>query len=117
MKKKWSDRFKELYLNTNRTLSIEEYEYCIDEYIRLHENRSAFQWILAIICFVLGLLLLAYSSVVGSVFFIAMAAYFNLNSTNHAQMADILNINRIQAMLINKYSKGAKENDRNENRA
>jgi len=115
MKKKWSNRFKELYLNSNRTLSIEEYEYCVDEYIRHHETRSAFQWILAIVCFVLGLLLLANTFVAVSVFFIALAAYFNLNSTNHAQMADFLNINRIQAMLINKHFKEAKENGRIEN--
>lgn len=103
--RKWSKEFKELYLNPNRTLNMEEYEFCLSEFNRNHEKRSIFQWILAIICIGLGLWLLADNVVFGSVLLIALAAYFNLNSANHALMSDVLSANRLQAMLINKHAK------------
>jgi len=102
---KWSKEFKELYSNSNRTLSMEEYEFCLSEFNRIHEKRSIFQWVLAIICFGLGLWLLADNVVFGSVLLLALAAYFNLNSSNHALMSDILSANRLQAMLVNKHAK------------
>lgn len=102
---KWSKEFKELYSNPNQTLSMEEYEFCLSEFNRNHEKRSIIQWILAIICFGLGLLLLADNVVFGSVLLIALAAYFNLNSTNHALMSDILSANKLHAMLVNKHAK------------
>jgi hypothetical protein len=102
---KLSKEFKELYSNPNRTLSMVEYEFCLSEYIRIHEKRSIYQWILAIICFGLGLWLLADNVVFGSVLLIALAAYFNLNSTNHAIMSDVLSADRLQAMLVNKHAK------------
>ena len=102
---KWSKEFKEIYSNPNRTLSMEEYEFCFSEYTRNHEKRSIFQWILAIICFGLGLWLLAENVVFGSVLLITLAAYFNLNSANHALMSDVLSVNRLQAMLFNKHAK------------
>lgn len=102
---KWSKEFQELYANPNRTLNMEEYEFCLSEFNSNHEKRSIYQWVLAIISFGLGLWLLTDNLVFGSVFLIVLAAYFNLNSTNHALMSDVLSANRLQAMLINKHTK------------
>jgi hypothetical protein len=103
--KSFSKEFLELYSNPKLTLSMEEYDLCMSEFRDNHEKRSIVQWILSIICFGLGLWLLAINVVLGSVLFIALAAYFNLNSTNHSLMSDVLSANRLQAMLINKNAK------------
>jgi hypothetical protein len=99
---KWSSEFQALWSRPNRTLKMDEYEFCLSEFTRKHEKRSIFQWVLAIGFFGVGLWLLVANVVFGSVFFIALAAYCNLNSTNHALLSEILNANRLQAMLIHK---------------
>ena len=82
-----------------------EYELCLSEFTEKHEKRAILQWVLAIIFFGVGLWLLFDNVVFGSVFFVALAAYCNLNSTNHALMSEILNANRLHAMLINHQTK------------
>lgn len=97
---KWTEKFQELYTNTNRILNMEEYEFCMKEFNKRHETRAVIQWILAIVCFCIGLWFFIEGAVIGAVFLISLAAYFNINSTNHALVSDLIYANRIQAMLI-----------------
>jgi len=101
----FSSQFRELWSNENKSLDIEKYELCLSEFQGAHNKRTMIQWVLAILFFGAGLWALYSDATFIAIVLLVLAAYFNLNSTHHILMSEIMNLHRLLAMLINKHTR------------
>jgi hypothetical protein len=106
---KFSNQFRELWSNGNRSLDIEKYELCLSELQSAHDKRTMIQWSLAILFFGAGLWALYFSATFIAVALLIFAGYCNLNSANHILMSEIMNTHRLLAMLVNKHTRDLEE--------
>lgn len=101
---KWSPRFRELWGNQSKSLDIDEYEFCRTEFQNAHDKKCAPKYIATILLLCLGLWALHEGTIVMAVLMLALSANFNLASAHHVLMSEIMNTQRLLAMLINKQS-------------
>lgn len=105
---KWSTTFKELLSNENKSLDINEYDFCVNEWTGAHESKTIRYYIYTIILFVGGLWAVYEHAIFIAVLLLALAANYNRQSSHHVLMSEIMNHQRLLAMLINKESQDIK---------
>ncbi len=102
---KFSERFLELFSNENKTLDINEYDDCVNEWANAHNSKTMRYYIYSIILFVGGMWAVYEQIWFMAVLLLALAANYNLKSAHHILMSEIMSHQRLLAVLINKVSK------------
>jgi hypothetical protein len=97
-----SDEFKNIWLKQANSIDMQQYEYCLNEWKHQHEKKMIYTLILTIILFGLGLWALYESIYFVAVILLIFAANFNLKSNQHILVTELMDIQRLSAMLINK---------------
>ena len=98
----WSSTFHELLNNQSKTLDIQQYDYCLNEWKAAHEKKTMINYALAILLFVAGLWAVWENSLFMAVLLLALAANFNRQSSHHVLFAELMGSQRLLAMLLNK---------------
>lgn len=101
---KLSGKFQELWANQSRSLSISEYEQCLNEWQSAHDKKMMSKYVIMFVLFFAGLWALSAGATVLAVILLAVAANFNLVSAHHILTSENMNMQRLLAMLINKQS-------------
>ncbi len=99
---KFSDKFIELLSNKKKSLDINEYDYCVAEWAKVHESKMIRYYIYTAILFLSGMWAVYEQSWFIAVLLLALAANYNRQSSHHILMSEIMNHQRLLAMLINK---------------
>lgn len=99
-----SPRFRELWSNEKRSLDISEYEECLNEWQCGYRNQSMKKSVAKLIFFCAGLWALYTDVIFLAVLLLALAAYFQLLESLHVVLYEIMNQNKLLAMLINEQS-------------
>jgi hypothetical protein len=97
-----SEEFKNIWLNENRSIDVQQYEYCLDERKAMYEKKAMSIYIIAIILFSLGLWALYENSYFVAIFLTIIAANFKSKSDDYMVLAEIMDMQRLLAMFINK---------------
>jgi len=103
---KFSGRFRELWANESRTLDMAQYEACLNEWKAAHEKKTVIHYILTILLFLGGLWAVYEHAVFLAVLVLALAANSNRQSSHHMLMSELMDTQRLLAMLVNKQSEG-----------
>jgi hypothetical protein len=101
---KWSATFRELLSNNARTLDIQQYDFCLNEWKDAHDKKMIKNYLLMIMLFCAGLWAVWESAFFMAVLLLALAGNFNRQSSHHTLMSEIMGTQRLLAMLINKQS-------------
>lgn len=101
---KWSATFRELFSNNARTLDIQQYDFCLNEWKDAHDKKMIKNYLLMIVLFCAGLWAVWESAFFMAVLLLALAGNFNRQSSYHILMSEIMGTQRLLAMLINKQS-------------
>lgn len=101
---KWSTTFRKLLSNDARTLDIQQYDFCLDEWKSAHDKKMIKNYLLMIMLFCAGLWAVWESAFFMAVLLLALAGNFNRQSAHHTLMSEIMGTQRLLAMLINKQS-------------
>jgi hypothetical protein len=101
---KWSTTFEELWSNEARTLDIQQYDICLNEWKAAHEKKMIKNYLLMIVLFCAGLWAVSQSAYFMAVLLLAFAGNFNLKSAHHGLMSEIMASQGLLAMLINRQS-------------
>ena len=102
---KFSNQFRELWSNENRSLDIEKYELCLNEWQSANDKKMIAKYAITILLFCAGLWALYENAIFMAVLMLALAANFNLISAHHILLSEIMNTHRLLAMLINKHTR------------
>lgn len=102
---KLSNQFRELWNNENRSLDIEKYELCLNEWQSAHDKKMITKYVITILLFCAGLWALYENAIFMAVLMLALAANLNLISAHHILLSEIMNTHRLLAMLINKHTR------------
>ncbi len=102
--KKWSTSFVEYMGNEARTLDIQQYEFCLDEWMKAHEKKMITSYLMAIALFCVGLWAVYEHVIFLAVLTLALAANFNRQSADHILVSEVMDTERLLGMLINKQS-------------
>ena len=100
----WSTTFRELLSNESRTLDIQQYDFCQNEWKGAHDKKTMVNYLLTILLFCAGLWAVWESAFFVAVLLIALAANFNRQSAHHILVSEIMGSQRLLAMLINRQS-------------
>jgi anti-sigma-K factor RskA len=100
-KSTWSPEFLDLLNSPSKALSIEQYDLCQREWKAAHEKKTLRNYWLAIAFFVAGLIAVLANVPFMAVLLIALAANFNRQSADHVLFAELLESQRLLAMLVN----------------
>lgn len=95
---KWSDSFKELM--ARKSLNLEEYEFCINEWKGAHVSKMIRYYVYAIILFCGGLWAVYEQLWFIAVLLLALAANYNRQSSHHILIDEIIEIQRLLAKFI-----------------
>ncbi len=109
---KFSDRF--IQLLGNKTLDINEYDYCVVEWAKAHESKMIRYYIYTAIFFIGGMWAVFEQIWFMAVLLLALAANYNRQSSHHILMSEIMRHQRLLAVLVNKVSKDM-QSDASEN--
>jgi len=101
----WSTNFRELMANEARALDIQQYESCLDEWKSAHEKKTIKTYVITIVLFGAGLWAVYAHAVFMAVLLLALAANFNRQSSHHILISEIMDTQRLLAMLVNKQSR------------
>lgn len=99
---KWSNAFGEIMSKENITL--EEYEYCLNEWKGAHEGRMIRHYIYAIILFCGGLWAVNEQVWFIAVLLLALASNYNRQSSHHILFTEIMELHRLLAKLTHNAS-------------
>ena len=102
---KFSNQFRELWSNENRSLDIEKYELCLNEWQSANDKKMIAKYAITILLFCAGLWALYENAIFMAVLMLALAANFNRQSSHHILMTEIMDTQRLLAMLINDQSR------------
>jgi hypothetical protein len=97
----WSAEFVALLNNPSKSLNMEQYDYCQREWKAAHERKTLRNYWLAIAFFVAGLAFVLAGVPFLAVLLIALAANFNRQSADHILLAELLESQRLLAMVVN----------------
>jgi len=100
----WSANFRELLSNEARSLDIQQYEFCLDEWKSVHDKKMITNYLITILLFCAGLWAVYEHTLFMAVLLLALAANFNRQSSHHILVSEIMGTQRLLAMLINKQS-------------
>lgn len=100
----WSTTFRELLSNESRTLDIQQYDFCLNEWKDAHDKKMIINYLITILLFCAGLWAVWESAFFMAVLLIALAANFNRQSAHHILVSEIMGSQRLLAMLINRQS-------------
>lgn len=100
----WSTTFQELFSNEARTLDIQQYDFCLNEWKSVHDKKMITNYLLTIVLFGAGLWAVWESAFFMAVLLLALAANFNRQSAHHILVSEIMGSQRLLAMLINEQS-------------
>ena len=100
----WSTTFRELLSNESRTLDIQQYDLCLNEWKAAHDKKTITNYLLTILLFCAGLWAVWENAFFMAVLLIALAANFNRQSAHHILVSEIMGSQRLLAMLINRQS-------------
>jgi len=98
---KFTESFLEYWGNKDRSLGIEEYEFCLNEWQRAHNGKMIKNYVITIILFCLGLWAVYEHAIVGAVLLLALAANANQKSSAHILLSEVMDTQRLLAMQIN----------------
>lgn len=96
-----SEKFIELLNNENKSIDINEYDYCYPEWKKAHESKMIRCYTYTIVLFIAGMWSVYEQVWFAAVILLAFAANYNQQSLLHIMMAEIMNHQRLLAMLIN----------------
>jgi len=99
---KWSAKFRELFSNESKILDIRQYEFCLDEWKGVHDKKMITNYLITILLFCGGLWAVYEQAIFMAVLLLALAANFNRQSAHHILVSEIMDTQRLLAMLINK---------------
>lgn len=102
---KLSPKFRELWTNESRSLDIEKYELCLNEWKSAHDKKMISNYVIMILLFCAGLWAVFENAIFMAVLMLALAANFNRQSSHHILVSEIMDTQRLLAMLINKQSR------------
>ncbi len=100
----WSSSVRELLSNESRTLDIQQYDSCLNEWKGAHDKKMITNYALTILLFCAGLWAVWESAFFMAVLLLALAANFNRQSAHHILVSEIMGSQRLLAMLINRQS-------------
>lgn len=112
---KWSDDFLKLLYNEDKSLDMEEYDFCTKELKSAHESKTIRYYIYTIILFVGGMWAVYENALFIAVLLLALAHNYNRQSSHHILMYEMLNQQRLLAMFINKVSNDVKSKNTENN--
>ena len=105
---KWSDTFLEYYGRSNKSLNIEEYEFCLNEWESVHTSKMIRYYIYTIVLFGCGLWAVYEQIWFMAVLLLALAHNYNRQSSHHILMSEIMNSHKLLARLINNKNQNQK---------
>ena len=114
---KFSEKLLELLSSSNKSLDFDEYDYCVTEWSKVHESNMIRNYIYTIVLFIGGMWAVAEQVWFLAVLLLALAANYNRQSSHHILMSEIMNHQRLLAMLINKQSLGTTVNESSDSSA
>ena len=100
-----SGSFRELWSNESRSLDMAQYERCLNEWKGAHEKKTVVNYVITILLFLAGLWATYEHALFMAVLLLAFAANFNRQSSHHALVTEVMDIQRLLAMLINRESR------------
>ena len=112
---KWSDTFIELMSRSDKSLNMEEYELCVNEWKGAHESKMIRYYIYTIVLFCGGLWAVYEQIWFIAVLLLALAANYNRQSSHHILISEIMESQNLLARLINSSSQSATDQTRKEN--
>jgi hypothetical protein len=101
----WSDNFRKLMANEARTMDIQQYESCLNEWKSAHEKKTIRTYLITIVLFGAGLWAVYAHAIFMAVLLLVLAAHFNRQSSLHILVSEIMDTQRLLAMLINNQSR------------
>ncbi len=101
----FSGGFRELWTNESRSLDVAQYEQCLNEWKGAHEKKTIVNYVITILLFLAGLWATYEHALFMAVLLLALAANFNRQSSHHALIAEVMDTQRLLAMLINRQSR------------
>ena len=96
-----SYEFQQLFSNEERALDLREYEFCLDEWRAVHDKKVIVNYVIAIVLFCVGMYAVYEQATFMAVLLLALAANFNRQSADHILVSELMNAQRLLAMLIN----------------
>ena len=102
---KFSGSFRSLWSRESRSLDMAEYDLCINEWKSVHEKKTVINYVITILLFGAGLWATHEHALFMAVLLLALAANFNRQSSHHALVLEVMDAQRLLAMLINKQSR------------
>ena len=100
----FSGGFRELWGNESRSLDMTQYEQCLNDWKSAHEKKTVVNYVITIVLFLAGLWATYEHALFIAVLLLALAANFNRQSSHHALVTEVMDIQRLLAMLINRQS-------------
>ena len=101
----FSGDFRELWSKENRSLDMAQYELCLNEWKSAHEKKTIVNYVITILLFVAGLWATYEHALFMAVLLLALAANFNRQSSHHALVTEVMDMQRLLAMLVNRQSR------------
>lgn len=101
----FSARFRELWGNETRSLDMAQYEACLNEWKGAHEKKTVINYLITILLFGAGLWATYEHALFMAVLLLALATNFNRQSSHHALVYEVMDMQRLLAMLINNQSR------------
>jgi hypothetical protein len=98
----FSSGFREIWSNEKRSLDMTQYEQCLNEWRAAHEKKTVVNYVVTILLFLAGLWATYEHALFMAVLLLALAANFNRQSSHHALVVEVMDTQRLLAMLINK---------------
>jgi len=102
---KFSGRFRELWASDTRSMDMAGYEACVNEWKAAHEKKTVVHYLITIVLFAAGLWATYEHAVFMAVLLLALAANSNRQSAHHALVYELMDTQRMLAMLINNQSR------------
>ena len=102
---KFSAAFRDLWSNDARALDFPGYEQCLNEWKSAHDKKVISNYVITILLFSVGLWATYEHALFLAVLALALAANFNRQSSHHILLSEIMDTQRLLAMLINKQSR------------
>lgn len=101
----FSGHFREIWSNETRTLDMAQYETCLNEWKAAHEKKTVIHYAITILLFAAGLWATYEHAVFFAVLLLALAANSNRQSSHHALIYELMDMQRLLAMLVNNQSR------------
>src|SRR4051812_20525122 len=101
---KFSGGFRELWSNESRSLDMAQYEQCLNEWKSAHEKKTVVNYVITLLFFLAGLWATWEHALFAAVLLLALSANFNRQSSHHALVTEMMDAQRLLAMLVNRQS-------------